>query len=80
MAPELPEYDVIIDIPERISFETDIGIRMDDGSIVSANDAGMLFPKAGTMFSSSLRTVSLFLPEWISDDDAERAFKEVCDE
>ena len=78
--PELPEYDVIIDIPERISFETDIGIRMDDGSIVSANDAGMLFPKAGTMFSSSLRTVSLFLPEWISDDDAERAFREVCDE
>ena len=76
--PGLPEYAVIIDIPERISFESDIGIRMDDGRIVDASKAGMLFPKAGTMFSSSLRTVSLFLPEYVTDEDAERAFKAVC--
>ena len=76
--PELPEHAVIIDIPERISFESDIGIMMDDGRIVKAAEAGMLFPKAGTMFSSSLRTVSLFLPEYVSDEDAERAFKAVC--
>ena len=73
--PSLQRHEVIIDIPERISFETDIGIRMEDGRIIEASDAGMLFPKAGTLFSSSLRTVSLFLPQYIPAEDAAAAFR-----
>lgn len=73
--PSLQRHEVIIDIPERISFETDIGIRMEDGRIIEASDAGMLFPKAGTLFSSSLRTVSLFLPQHIPAEDAAAAFR-----
>ena len=75
--PELPCYAAIIDIPERISFETNIGIMLDNGSIADASEAGMLFPKAGTLFSSSLRTVTLFLPDYIDDRDAENAFRMV---
>ena len=75
--PELPCYAVIIDIPERISFETNIGIMLDNGSIADASEAGMLFPKAGTLFSSSLRAVTLFLPDYIDDRDAENAFRMV---
>ena len=50
---------------------------LEDGRIIEASDAGMLFPKAGTLFSSSLRTVTLFLPDYIDDRDAENAFRMV---
>ncbi len=75
--PELEEYEVIIDIPEPISFETRINIAMADGSIRKPEEDEMLFSKAGTLFSRSLRKVALYLPSYITQPDAEEAFQEV---
>ena len=74
--PQLREYEAIIDIPEPISFETEIGILMPGGSISSIAEEGMIFEKAGDLFSRSLRAVALYLPPYVSEEDAEAAFRE----
>ena len=74
--PQLREYEAIIDIPEPISFETEIGILMPGGSISSIAEEGMIFEKAGALFSRSLRAVALYLPPYVSEEDAEAAFRE----
>ncbi len=74
----LKDYEVIIDIPEPISFETKVGILSEDGSIRNPEEDEMLFSKAGTLFSKSLRKVALYLPRYIEKEDAEKAFMEVC--
>lgn len=75
--PELKEYEVIIDIPEPISFETKINIMLPDGSVRKPDEDEMLFSKAGSFFSKSLRKVALYLPSFVKDSDAEKAFQEV---
>ena len=77
--PELKEEDVIIDIPEPISFETHIRILLPDGTLSDAEREGMVFQKAGKLFSQTLRKASLFLPGYIDESDAGRAFIEVID-
>ena len=74
--PSLREIDVIIDIPEPISFETDIKILMPDGTIADSADA-IIFQKAGSLFSRSLRNAALYLPQYVDAADAEKAFDEV---
>ena len=76
--PQLKEHEAIIDIPEPISFETDIRIIHEDGSISDAADCGMLFRKAGDIFSGNLRKVALYLPSYVDESDAADAFQEVC--
>ena len=76
--PELREYETIIDIPEPISFETDINILMPDGSIQKPAEDEMLFSRAGDIFSRSLRKVALYLPSYVNVRDAERVFLEVA--
>ena len=76
--PQLKEHEAIIDIPEPISFETDIRIIHEDGSISDAADCGMLFRKAGDIFSGNLRKVALYLPSYVDESDASDAFQEVC--
>ena len=78
--PSLRKEDVIIDIPEPISFETDIMISLPDGSTVDAASLGLVFQKAGTLFSSSLRNAALYLPSYVAEKDAENAFREVMHE
>ena len=75
--PSLRKEDVIIDIPEPISFETDIKILMPDGTVSDASAIGLIFQKAGSLFSSSLRNAALYLPSYVSEDDALEAFKVV---
>lgn len=75
--PSLRKEDVIIDIPEPISFETDIKILMPDGTVSDASSIGLIFQKAGSIFSSSLRNAALYLPSYVSEDDALEAFKVV---
>lgn len=77
--PELKPEDVIIDIPEPISFETHIRILLPDGTLSDAECEGMVFQKAGSLFSQALSKASLFLPEYVDESDAERAFMEVVD-
>ena len=76
--PDLRSYEVIIDIPEPISFETHIRIILPDGTPSSPGEDEMLFSKASSLFSRSLRKVALYLPGYVSDEDAEKAFQEVC--
>ena len=60
--PQLTEAETIIDIPEPISFETRIDIMLPDGSVRKPGEDEMLFSKAGSIFSRSLRKVALYLP------------------
>ena len=76
--PDLRSYEVIIDIPEPISFETHIRIILPDGTPSSPGEDEMLFSKASSLFSRSLRKVALYLPGYVSDEDAEKAFQEAC--
>ena len=73
--PELEEHEVIIDIPEPISFETKIGLLMEDGSICDGAE-DTLFPEAGALFSRKLRKAALYLPQYVRTEDAQGAFRE----
>ena len=75
--PDLREYEVIIDIPEPISFETDIAIRTADGSVSPISSFGMIFQQAGSVFSKTLRMVALYLPHYVAEKDAMLAFEKV---
>ena len=77
--PDLKPEDVIIDIPEPISFETHIRILRPDGTLSDAEREGMVFQKAGNLFSQALRKASLFLPGYVDEGDADRAFREAVD-
>ena len=76
--PQLTEAETIIDIPEPISFETRIDIMLPDGSVRKPGEDEMLFSKAGSIFSRSLRKVALYLPPYVRSEDAERVFQEAC--
>lgn len=76
--PQLTEAETIIDIPEPISFETRIDIMLPDGSVRKPGEDEMLFSKAGSIFSRSLRKVALYLPPYVRPEDAERVFQEAC--
>ena len=76
--PGLHSYEVIIDIPEPISFETRIRIILPDGTPSSPGEDEMLFSKASSIFSKSLRKVALYLPGYVAEEDAEKAFREAC--
>lgn len=76
--PELKEYEVIIDIPEPINFETHIKIVEPDGSIHDIESERMIFSgEVSQEFQRNLRRVSLFLPQCVKQADAEKAFSEV---
>ena len=75
--PDLRSYEVIIDIPEPVSFESAIPVLLPSGELTTADDAGMIFQKAGSLFSSSLRKMALYLPQYVKKEDAEEAFREV---
>lgn len=75
--PSLKDYQVIIDIPEPINFETNIKILRHDGSIVDSGDDWTVFSKdVGRHFSSRLRKLSLFVPDYVTFASAEKAVAE----
>ena len=75
--PALKEYQVIIDIPEPITFETNIKILRHDGTIVDGGDGWTVFSKdVGRHFSSRLRKLSLFVPDYVTFASAEKAVAE----
>lgn len=76
--PSLKPYEVIIDLPEPISFETHIKLIEPDGSIHDIDPDKMIFSYGiSTHFQKNLRKVSLFLPGFVGKEDAEEAFQEV---
>ena len=74
--PQLKEYEVIIDIPEPISFEADVAILEKDGSYKKFSDVTKLFTKdVEQQFASSLRYIGIYTPDYVSRD----IIKEVID-
>ena len=77
--PELKKYQIIIDVPEPINFETHIQVLEADGEVHPIRDEEIIFSQAGELFSRSLRSVSLFTPGCVSELRAQRAFKMLYD-
>ena len=76
--PSLKKWEVIIDIPEPISFETHISVVTEDGQVEDINDSDMIFSgKVSSLFQKSLRKVALYTPSYVKEDDAWKAIGEV---
>jgi HD superfamily phosphohydrolase len=75
--PTLAEHEVIIDIPEDLSFESDIPIAVQDASIHPFSEVDELFsPQVVKAFTASLRKIRLYLPEHIEPNHAHLALTE----
>ena len=76
--PSLKKWEVIIDIPEPISFETHISVVTEEGKVEDINDSDMIFSgKVSSLFQKSLRKVALYAPSYIKEDDAWKAMGEI---
>lgn len=76
--PTLESWEVIIDIPEPINFESHIQTLDDNGNIKDITDGEMIFTgEVSTLFQKSLRKVSLYLPSYVSAKDAEKAMRSI---
>ncbi len=72
--PELKEYEVIIDIPEPINFESHIAVIDDDNQVKDISDSDMVFNcELSHLFQHSLRKVALYAPEYVNKEDAKLA-------
>lgn len=68
--------EVIVDIPEPISFETDLPILHENGSISTFGEVDHLFSyDIGRVFTKSLRKFRIFTPHTISSGTLERALE-----
>ncbi len=75
--PALLEYQIVIDIPEPISFEANIDILNEDGTTEPFSSVTKLFSKdVVKQFSTSLRNIAIFAPSYIKREDIEKAIKE----
>ena len=74
---DLKEYEMIVDIPEPINFESTISLLRKDGSVSRIKEGeSVLSKEVGLVFSSVLRKLSIFLPHYVSFSDALDAVKE----
>ena len=65
--PELRRHEVIVDIPEPISFEADMKILNEDGTLEPFSCVTKLFTKdVEKQFSASLRMIGLYTPSYVS--------------
>ncbi len=69
-------YEIIVDIPEPISFEADIPILHSDGSTKGFAEVDNLFSyDIGKVFTKSLRKFRIFTPPTISKEAVKRAME-----
>ena len=74
--PTLSEYEVIIDIPEPINFESHIPVVDRNGECTEITDDDMVFTgEVSRMFQKKLRKVALYLPSYVDSSDAEEALR-----
>ena len=72
----LGEHDVIIDIPEDVSFESDIPVVGEDGTVRPFSQAGELFSKAVVnALTGSLRKIQLYTKVEVDPYTAQSALK-----
>ncbi len=73
--PSLKEWEVVIDIPEPINFESHIPVVDERGRVTDICDGDMVFTgEVSTLFQKKLRKVALYLPVYVKKDEAERVF------
>lgn len=76
--PDLLSDQIIIDIPEPISFEANIPLVLSDGSTVSFAEHDQLFQDdVKSRFISTLRKTRIFAPEYINKHEINEALKYV---
>ncbi len=62
----LESYQVIIDIPEPILFESDIPLMQNDGTTIAFDKADTVFSKdVGKVFTKNLRKTRIFTPSYV---------------
>lgn len=72
--PSLDEWEVIIDIPEPISFESHIALLSENGDVRDIEDTDMVFTgEVSNLFQKALRRVALYLPQYVDTKDAAAA-------
>lgn len=76
--PELEKWQVIIDIPEPISFENEIPILLSNGECLPFNMVSKIFSaEVGNKFRKSLQNLSIFTPLFVDEEIVERIAKNV---
>lgn len=75
--PLLEEWEVIIDIPEPINFESHIPVVDSDGMMREIQDEDMVFTgEVSYLFQKSLRKVALYLPSYVDKTTARKVMEE----
>lgn len=70
--PELKEYEVIIDIPEPITFESKIPVIDEMGEVHQITSSDMVFTdEVSHLFQKRLRKVALYLPDYVDKKKAQ---------
>ncbi len=70
--PELKEYEVIIDIPEPITFESKIPVIDEMGEVHQITSSDMVFTEeVSYLFQKRLRKVALYLPDYVDKKKAQ---------
>ena len=65
----LESYQVIIDIPEPIMFESDIPLIQKDGTEITFNKADTVFSQdVGKVFTKNLRKTRIFTPSYVTQE------------
>ena len=73
--PSLQKHEIIIDVPEQVSFEATIPIILSDGSIQPFSEADELFKSSVVeAFTSSLRKIRVFAPPALDSEAVGKAF------
>jgi HD superfamily phosphohydrolase len=74
--PNLQPFEVIVDIPEPVSFETDIPLVLENGTCVPFGEFDSLFSAdIGKAFTKSLRKTRIFTPSYIPKDAVDKALE-----
>ncbi|MHC1692103.1 MAG: HD domain-containing protein [Sphaerochaetaceae bacterium] len=76
--PAMQRHEIIIDVPENISFESDIPIMLPNGATAPFNTIDELFTKPVVeAFTSSLRKIRIFGPRSLDSREVQRVFNQV---
>ena len=74
----LKPWEVIIDIPEPISFESHIAIVDQEGKVEEMAEGDMVFTgEVSSLFQKSLRKVALYLPDYVDEEESKAAMGEL---
>lgn len=77
--PELKDWQVVIDIPEPISFEADIDTYDESGNTTPFREVTKLFTgDTVKQFARALRCVSIFTPDFVTRENMRRALKDAA--